>query len=152
MDGPRTLSCYYELVKELELLRELETTGKYLFHGTAADNIDIFEPRQAMSHGKNDGAPCIAASEYVDPAVFMAIFSGRVTCGWNSTDTSFGFYLKQFDYDMARAEGWNGFVYVFNRAEFKPYLAWEWRAHTKVKPLKKLEVSFEDLPYEIQLT
>jgi len=139
-------------MKEIDILRELEATGKYLFHGTATDNINLFEPRQAMSHGQKDGTPCVAASEYADPAIFMAIFSGRVSCGWDSNGSNFGFHLKKSDYDEVKTAGWSGFVYVFDRSEFKPYAVWEWRTTTRVSPMKKLSVTFADLPSEIDLT
>jgi hypothetical protein len=135
----------------MRTLKELEKTRSYLFHGTPNGNIDVFEPRQAMSHGKKDGEPCIAASIYIEPAIFMAIFSGRVSCGWNSNDSGFGFYLKKSDYDHAKSENWFGYVYVFEKELFIPHMAWEWRAFQHIKPFKKIKVTFSDLPKGIKL-
>lgn len=132
-------------------LKKLERLGSYVFHGTPNGEIVEFEPRQAMSHGKEDGEPCIAASEHIDPAIFMAIFSGRVLCGWNANETSFGFYAMKNDFEKASIEGWKGYVYVFERSNFYQYDGWEWRSHKKVKPLFKVEVSYYDLPKDIEL-
>lgn len=132
-------------------LKKLEETGSYLFHGTPNGKIAEFEPRQAMSLGQKDGQPCVAASEYSDPSIFMAIFSGRVSCGWSSNKDNFGFYMSKRDYEMAKKENWKGYVYTFDRSNFNKYLAWEWRAYDRVKPLKKIEVDFSDLPKDIDL-
>lgn len=132
-------------------LKRLERTGAYLFHGSPNGEITEFEPRQAMSHGEKDGKPCVAASEHLDPAIFMAIFSGRISCGWNSTNDSFGFYMNKQDFETAKRENWNGYVYVFDCSSFKKHLAWEWRAYSSVKPHQKIEVAFSDLPKDIDL-
>jgi hypothetical protein len=131
--------------------KELEKAGSYLFHGTSNGEIVEFEPRQAMSHGQKDGEPCVAASEHLDPAIFMAIFSGRVSCGWDSNGTSFGFYLGKSDFEKAKQEDWKGYVYAFDRSSFNVYGSWEWRSHKNVRPVQKAEVSFDDLPKDIDL-
>lgn len=147
-----TYICYDCFMSNSTLaLEKLEEAGHYLFHGTPDGKIAEFEPRQAMSHGEKDGKPCVAASEHLDPAIFMAIFSGRASCGWNPNKDSFGFYMSKQAYEMAKRENWKGYVYIFNRSNFEKYLAWEWRAYDKVKPLKKIEVAFSDLPKDIDL-
>lgn len=131
--------------------KKLEGTETYAFHGTSNGKIIEFEPRQAISHGQKDGEPCVAASEHLDPAISMAIFSGRVSCGWDSDEKSFGFYLDRSDFEKAKKECWKGYVYVLERSSFSMYGGWEWRSHKNVMPIQKFEVSFEDLPKDIKV-
>ncbi len=136
------------------LLKEMEKNGNYLFHGTASGNIVSFEPRQAVSHGVKHGKPCVAVSERIEPAVFMAILGSRVSSGWDSADTSdFGFFLKREDFEKVRQQQVSGYVYVFDRNQtvFSRFTDWEWRAHENIEPLQKIEVTFADLPKKIEL-
>jgi hypothetical protein len=138
----------------MDELKELAETGKYLFHGSATNNIALLEPRQAMSHGEPDGKPCIAASESVEPAVFMAVLGSRHTGGWgrgNPPRGQYGFYVRKKDYEKAETERWHGYVYVLPRNVFGHFAAWEWRAFTPVRPFKMIEVGFYDLPSNIKV-
>lgn len=135
-------------------LLALEEAGDYVFHGSPNGGIELFEPKQAVSHGIKDGKPCVAAAEYVDPAIFMSIFSGKVHCGWDSNSPDgFGFYLQRSDFEKIKNENCSGYVYVFRKADhkFEQHQDWEWRTHTKVKPLKRIQVKFSDLPRNILL-
>ncbi len=140
--------------ESLRKLKKMEQTGKYLFHGTTSGSIVSFEPRQAISDGVKHGEPCVAASEYIEPAIFMAILGSRVSSGWNSDEPSdFGFYLKETDFETLRRHNATGYVYIFDRntTVFNPFMGWEWRAHENVEPLQKIEVNFADLPKKIEL-
>ncbi|HUS26372.1 MAG TPA: hypothetical protein VMY99_03425 [Nevskiaceae bacterium] len=139
----------------MDELKKLTETGKYLFHGSATNKIAILEPRQAMSHGEPDGKPCIAASEQIEPAIFMAVLGSRHTGGWgkgNPPKGRYGFCIHKKDYKQARSERWNGYVYVLPRASFEHFAAWEWRAFRPVEPIKSVKVEFSDLPAQIELT
>ncbi|HSX35996.1 MAG TPA: hypothetical protein VLH84_03630 [Patescibacteria group bacterium] len=139
----------------MDELRQLADTGDYLFHGSATNSIATLEPRQAISHGKPDGEPCIAASEQIEPAIFMAVLGSRHTGGWgkdNPPRGQYGFYVRRKDYEQAKAEKWNGYVYVLPRAPFEHFAAWEWRAFMPIKPVKVIKVGFSELPAQIELT
>jgi hypothetical protein len=72
-------------------LRELEMTGLYVFHGTAA-NVDELEPRQAVDATMGpDDEPGVHASQFADYGVFMAVAAplGHTSAGTVSTDGSF---------------------------------------------------------------
>lgn len=138
----------------MDKLRELEKTNKHLFHGSLSGEIEEFEPRQARSHGKDDGAPCVAASELVGPAIFMAVLGSRKLGGWNiNKNREIVYYLLRSEFDKATTENWAGFVYVLDRDRtiFKVHQAWEWRAHTHVKPTQVIRVGMGDLPKNILL-
>lgn len=138
----------------MDELQRLAKTGKYLFHGSATNHIQILEPRQARSYGEPDGKPCIAAAEVVQPAIFMAVLGSRHVGGWGKGSLlkgHYGFYVHRDAYHKAKAEGWRGYVYVLPREPFEHFSAWEWRAYVPVKSLRLIEVKFNDLPEEIEL-
>lgn len=138
----------------MDKLQEFEKTNKYLFHGSMNGEIQEFKPRQAYSGGEADGEPCVAASAFIDPAIFMAVLGSRKLGGWmNGQDGETIYYLLRSELNQAIAENWTGFVYVLNRDQdvFKPYREFEWRAHTNVVSIEKIKVGIDDLPKNIKL-
>jgi hypothetical protein len=84
----------------------------------------------------------------------MAVLGSKHVGGWGKKDLAegeFGFYIKKKDYDKAKEEGWHGYVYILKREGFNPYMAWEWRAHGPIRPLKCIPVSLSDLPKNVEL-
>ncbi len=107
-----------------------------------------------MSHNKPDGAACIAASEAIEPAIFMAVLGSRYVGGWGKGTIlkgQFGFYIITKDYEKAKLDGWLGYVYVLPREHFEHLASCEWRAFKPVVPIKMIEVGLYDLPAQIEL-
>ncbi len=131
---------------------ELEKTEEYLFHGSATADIEVLEPRQPMSHGRKDGLPCVAASELAEPAIFMAVFGSKKMGAWNTKDGRTTYYLLKSEFTKAKREGWSGYVYVLDRdtEKFNIHKAWEWRAYTPIKPIRKIRVDTTDIPKNIE--
>jgi hypothetical protein len=149
-----------------EVLRALESEGKYLFHGSPSGDIDVLEPRQGQdaSNSENpeemvdDGDPAISASPYADIAIFRSIINKTNI----STDCTsmFGRRNGELEFSVSsekvleEAKTKKGFVYVFNRADFEPYSrngeaseqSMEWRCHKTVSPVQVIEVNSGDLP------
>ena len=136
-----------------EKLIELETSGLYVFHGTMNDDINAFEPRQALSFQKPDGEPAIFAAANIQPAIFMAILGSRKVAGWDSDRfiPPFGFFIAQSSWDKAKQENWEGYVYALPKQNFVKGNGWVWRATEKVKPVGKFLVGIDDLPTEITI-
>lgn len=141
-----------------ERLRELERSGRFLFHGSGVA-IEKFEPRQAHTiiNGKQvpDGKPAIFASPFADYAVFMAIVN-RANCpkghrsgvAWENGLLSFTATretLQQLD------ESSSGYVYVFNRSNFEKIRPNEWVSYDPVSAIEVLQVIWEDFKQTVSL-
>jgi hypothetical protein len=135
----------------IEKLSELEATGLYVFHGSMNNNIEIFEPRQALSFQKPDGESAVFAASSIEPAVFMAILGSRKAAGWDSDKfiPPFGFFIAQSAWNKAHQEQWQGYVYALPMEKFIKGNGWVWRSTEKVQPVHKFVVSIEDLPLSI---
>lgn len=151
-----------------EKLSYLEETNQHVFHGSPDGTIKILEPRQS-SHIPDiskpdeiilDGKPAVAATPHAELATFRAIINGKNipikhNSGFGTTGGKTHFRVSSAEV-LEHAKGKKGYVYVFDRKDFKPYDrersenpregAMEWRAHTSVKPLEVIEVSSDDLP------
>ena len=138
-------------------LKNLEKQDKYVFHGSE-NIIKIFEPRQAYTivNGKQipDGKPAIFSSPFVDYAIFMAIINKancpkglRSGCAWYNNKFKFTATketLEQLSKDS------KGYVYVFNKSDFKERSISEWVSYKEVKPVKMIEVRWSDFTQEIE--
>ena len=128
----------------LRRLKELEATGKYVFHGS--DHIIAeLEPRQAENNRQPDGEPAVCASKTIDLALFRAIFNAHgvknisATSGWNGNN----FYADQVLHDTALTAP--GYVHVLAAEDFTQFPGRnEWRCTHHVKPLEVIEVSRPD--------
>lgn len=138
-------------------LRAYEQSGLYLFHGSLVPNVGRLELRQAHTwRGQEryeDGPPAVAASPYVDIAIFRALVqTGR--SGFSSFDeeadgkTGLEFRLTLAGYLDALAA--TGYVYVLPRAMFESrngkVTCMDWRSEEPVVPVDIVEVHGEDLP------
>lgn len=99
-------------VSRLLELKELEKAGLYVFHGTDMPDIELFEPRQAFSHGKPDGRPAVHAYKNLEPATFMAIIDSRKAGGWEATNNSVNDYVDKNTQKKAQHESWQGYIAV----------------------------------------
>ena len=154
-------------MSSIEKLTQLEATGNHVFHGSADGNIEILEPRQAMHYpnlpesaeGVLDGDPAISATPYADIATFRAMINRRQipfshTSSFDvDTDGKKNFGVSSEEV-LDAVKDKKGFVYVFDKKEFKPYNRnreatesdMEWRSSNPVKPIEVVEVGHEDLP------
>lgn len=152
-----------------EKLSQLEATDEHLFHGSPNGNIEILEPRQSThipdltnpDESILDGQPAVAATPYAELATFRAIINGKNvpikhTSGFGITDREKSFRVSSPEV-LEHAKDKKGYVYVFDKKDFKPYDrdnpdnprdgVMEWRSHTPVRPIDKIEVSSDDLPH-----
>lgn len=142
-----------------EVLKNLEETGKYVFHGSP-DRLESLEPRQAYNHVKRedgeydaipDGKPAVFASPNVDTAIFMAVVSRKNAplgkrSGFSADNHgNFEFRATKDTMDQI-GEGANGFVHVFEKNKFEFMNHNESVAYEAVSPVKVIEVKKEDLP------
>lgn len=135
----------------MEQLSKYVNSG-FVFHGSNVGNITAFQPRQAYSFDVPDGEPGVYASSEIGPAIFMAIIGSRKTGGMGKNNGSkFGFFVSKSDIDKARAENWNGFIYVLPMRDFIQRNDWEWKAAKTVIPEYVCAVAFSDLPKHIEI-
>mgnify|MGYP006921738614 CR=1 FL=1 len=139
----------------MQELKDYETSGNYVFHGSANGEIIQLNPRQAMSFGHPDGEPCVAASQYLSLAIFMAVIGSKKAGGWGMEgmrpDEPYFMYLDRSAWEKAQADKWHGFVYVCDKSAFKKHNEWEWRSLQPVIPIKVISVSLDDLPNDINI-
>ena len=141
---------------ERRQLRELESTGLYVFHGTNVDAHEL-QPRQAVdSITGPDDKPSIHASQVADYAIFMAVAAplGHTRSGATVSDgvlgpmMDFGVSKSVMDSLIDETSGW---VYVFNKKEFRQRRPVEWICNEPVKPVFKIQVYKRDLPKNIEV-
>lgn len=133
----------------LAYLKQLEKTGKYVFHGSIK-KFDILEPRQAHHKGRPDGDPGVCATDNIDIAIFMAIYRGSqflVTppskAGYDGCD----YYATKNVLDAAGAA--TGYVYLLPKKSFRPFRG-EMRSRKKAVPIDVIEVTAADFPYSVR--
>lgn len=154
-------------MSSIEKLKQLEEAGEHLFHGSPGGTLEVLEPRQSthtpdlakLEETILDGEPAVSATPYADFATFRSLIN-RINIPF---DHSSGFGMnargeKNFQVSspevLETVKDKKGFVYVFDRNEFKPFSRdgearesnMEWRAHAPVKPVDVVEVGYEDLP------
>src|SRR3989344_8234401 len=137
---------------ERQRLRELEETGLYVFHGTKAEAEEL-EPRQAVDTitGPDDD-PGIHASQVADYAIFMAVAAplGHSRSGATESDGSI-----TMDYGIEKSiqerltDQTSGWVYVFNKEDFRQRRPVEWICTKPIRLVFKIKVSKRDLPKNI---
>ena len=139
-------------------LKNLEKQARYVFHGSE-NIIKIFEPRQALTivNGKQvpDGEPAIFASPFVDYAIFMAIIN-KTNCPksfWSECiwgDKKLKFTTTKETLEQLN-ENSKGYIYVFNKNDFKKIRPNEWVSYKKVKPIKRIKVNWSDFTKEVEI-
>ena len=150
----------------MENLKELEKTGKYVFHGSP-DEIEVLEVRQPYTFDKEknkmveDGEPTVAATPYTDIAIFRAIVNGKNISGQHWSGFGYDGQKKKLEFRMSvstaeRAKGKSGFVHVLDKKNFAPRNpdrpeGMEWRSSKSVKPVQVIKVTSDDLPKDIDI-
>lgn len=153
-----------------EKLLSLEEAGEYLFHGSPDGNIEELEPRQSThipdlndpTKSIPDGRPAVSTTPHAELAIFRAIVNSKNVdlqewhSGFGVTDDTKEFRVSSPEV-LEQVEGKKGFVYAFDKKNFKPYTrgkgedegrpeSMEWRAYEKVRPVEVVEVTDKDLP------
>lgn len=141
-------------------LLELEREGRYVFHGSPSI-LTTLSPMQAegenMATGEmeKDGNPAVCASDLADQAIFRALVNEKRGHGNSSarfgTDNSdkLHFWATQDLIDIAKNS--TGIIYVFEKDQFNHFEGHEWRTGISAAPKDIIEVTFEDLPKDIEI-
>ncbi len=155
-----------------EILKSLESEGVYVFHGSLNPDIEILEPRQSThvdlrkpTEMIRDGEPTVSATPYSEIAIFRSIMRGSnlgvkdLVTKFGIVDGNVGFYVSTQE-AIEKVREKKGYVYVFNKSDFEPYdrngniseKSMEWRSYKPVKPIRVVEVNYEDLPEVEKIT
>jgi len=140
-------------------LSKLEQTGKFVFHGSP-HALKSLEPQQAQTMDNktsgmvNDGEPAVVTSQFMDVAIFRSIFNktnikDNYTSSFSYRDGGLSFATNIES--TKQAEDCAGYVYVFNKEDFKPYSAMEYRSQNIVTPVDVVAVKYSDLPANVKI-
>ena len=151
-----------QLSKNRERLLSLEKEGNYVFHGSPVI-IDNLVPKQALNKNQETGEmephgePAVCATKHADLAIFRALTNFTDDIG--PSNVSFGtdengkpqFSASSNVIELAKIK--TGQVYVLNVKGFDPLIEGgsEYRSSETVTPVEVIEVSFDDLPKNIQI-
>jgi len=144
--------------KNREKLLALEKEGKYVFHGSP-EQIEILEPRQAEKINKKTGEmekygePAIYATVYAETAIFRALINAKDVIG--DSESSFGMNESGLHFSTTKnlleaAKKKVGKVYVLDRQKFSNFRGMQCESNESITPLDIVEVSFDDLPNNIE--
>lgn len=142
-----------------EILKNLETEGKYVFHGSENPNISALEPRQAYTivdgQKVEDEKPAVHASPFADIAIEMALINIKncpegFNSGFERKDEKLILYCSQQGLDQLN-ENSRGYVYVFSKDDFTPRGRSQAISYVEVKPLQIIEVAEGDLSEDIEV-
>ena len=143
-----------------EKLLALEASGKYVFHGSPI-KLDFLEPRQATGYNPQtkqeefDGEPAIFATPKIDAAIFHCLVrrervSGDSNLNWGTKEDG-GWLFSATQNILDAAKDSVGYIYVFDKNEFGEFDAIQGRAKKAITPLEVIEVSYKDLPANIEI-
>lgn len=142
-----------------EKLLKLERDGRYVFHGST-EIIGILEPRQAYNKNQEtgemekDGDPAIFATPYADVAIFRALVNNQRINAKSSSKFGMndnGLHFSATKNLMENAESAIGRVYVLDKAQFRSAKGTECRSEENIVPIEVIDVSFQDLPPNINI-
>lgn len=143
-------------LKPREQLLKLEKTGKYVFHGSLQD-IEKLEPRQAYNYEngkkKKDGDPAIFATPYADVAIFRALTNNPAV---KESSSSFGINDDGLFFSASKklliaSKKITAKVYVLDKDKFESFQGMQCKSLKTTKPIKVIEVNFDDLPPNITI-
>ena len=142
-----------------EILKNLESEGKYVFHGSEKPGLEYLEPRQAhdVVDGveKSDDNPGVHASPFSDIAILMAMVNMK-NCP-NGFDSGFGNPDNKLTLTVSRqgldqlTDNSSGYVYVFSKNDFTKRGHLQSISYKKVLPIRIIEVKKSDLPNDIKI-
>ncbi|NCS99149.1 hypothetical protein GW764_03100 [Candidatus Parcubacteria bacterium] len=140
-------------------LRELEKTGKYLFHGSSEYINSVFVPRQAYNDkaGKrlNDDKPGVHSTPILDIAIFMATVTRKnAPDNFHSRFHTEGDEIKlSFNRDTSEQinDDSSGYVYIFNIDDFKKRSDAQYISYNEVESSNVVEVKFSDISIPVDV-
>lgn len=141
-------------------LLQFERQGNFVFHGSP-EVIEKLEPRQAYNRDKEtgkmekDGEPAVFATPYADIAIFRALVNSKNV--WGFSESNFNmidqnelfFSATQNLLDAAKEK--IGKVYVLDKQKFSNFKDIECTCFEPIAPIEVVNVTFVDLPQNIQL-
>ena len=143
-------------------LSTLEKTHLYLFHGSGY-KLKKLSPKQAYSWTSKgvkikDGKPAVYASDYFQIATFMALINKK-NCpkGYWSGFTLTKRTKRKITFSATKLtllqlkKSIKGYIYIFNKKDFKKIRPGEWASYQSVIPLHIIKVGIEDLPGNIKI-
>ena len=155
-----TIEYHFPYPKE-EFLKFLTENKNVLLHGSANQNLEVLEPRQANDAAKKSGNKN-AVYGVTDPVlpIFYAIqdrkkLEGVIESGINiDGETGKSEYKLRIPKSAQETQSWtNGVIYIFDKNQFRPEqndngeASGEWTSDVPLKPIAKLEVKPEDFKY-----
>lgn len=144
-----------------EFLKFLTENKNVLLHGSANQNLEVLEPRQANDGSKKSGNKN-AVYGVTDPVlpIFYAIqdrkrLQGVIESGIEVDDeTGKSVYKFRIPKSAQETKPWtNGVIYIFDKNQFHSEQdddgesSGEWTSDIPVRPIAKLEVKPEDFRY-----
>lgn len=145
--------------KNRERLLLLEKEGKYVFHGSP-DSITVLEPRQAYNYNQENGEmekdsePAVFATPFADVAIFRALTDARDVN--EDSSSQFGMegdtlHFSATENLLEHAKAKVGKVYVLDKNNFKNFEGTQCRSSEINQPIEVIEVTFNDLPQNIEI-
>lgn len=142
-----------------EFLTFLAKYKNLIMHGSSRSEIDILKPmRQGLeTERETDVSGVYAAPDGILPIYYAICDLKRITgqnngyfTGKDDTGQETRFYFLSVGIDSLREEPWTtGFVYILPRDTFSGGQGPNWTSRVPVRPLAKLPVSREDIPFKI---
>lgn len=148
-----------------EFLNYLATCHNLLLHGSSAPDIDVVEPWSDATDGWNAQKAVYAASDGVMP-IFFAVTNRaepnlvrdihRVSVTTDDAPARHFYHILITPTPNATPACSRGMVYVLPRGPFRPYhdregrSLSEWVSQRPVRPLARLPVGPDDLPYGVK--
>ena len=155
-----------ELKSGREKLLELESEGKWVFHGSENPDLDHLEPRQGFNYRNGiqepDGEPAVFTSNRADYAILMALIN-KHNCpkGYASSagtvDNETGEIVLKLKARKDAVEQLTddscGYVYIFDKDLFVPRedRRVEFVSNVSVTSANKIKVTKKDLPPYIEI-
>ena len=142
-----------------DVLMNLEKENAYVFHGSP-EQIEILEPRQAEKRNKKTGEmekyeePAVYATIYAETAIFRAMINPKGVIG--DSESKFGMNERGLHFSATRnlleaAKKKTGKVYVLDKQKFKDFKGMQCKSGELITPLGVVEVTFDDLPKNIEV-
>ncbi len=137
------------------LLKELEKTGLFVFHGSPR-LFKKLEPRQQMNYspraGKlvKDGKPAVCVTPFIKVAIFRALIY-RDWTNFGQTNGKVFLRASKEALNITRSTKKKAYVYVFRKTDFRKHSPLELRRSQPTAPLATIPVIVDDVPKGIQI-
>ena len=152
-------------------VKDFKDDGTHVFHGSANEELQELKPYQATYVNEEgeiipDGEPAVAATPYIQIAVFRALVNKQTlpfphSSGFDAYQDGTTSFKVDSEKTLNEARsGKEGCVYVLEKKKFTPYSrdaqadedSMEWRSSRPVKPVGILRVTSDDLPESIVIS